>query len=182
MDDVGAIKDQVRIYQLLADYGVTFIGGGEPEQLHCPFHYPDTNRSCRVYPENDSLYCFVCDKTWDVIEFVKDKEELTFGQAVRFLRSKYDVTVYMPDYEAKLRSYMRQPQEDPAEFAAVVERMFIETADALTSGQLTRILVPYNKCLAKKDDLQLTENYTVAQLKRWYEDSVGMLRLELENG
>lgn len=183
MDDVGAIKEQVRIYQLLNDYHVEYLGGGVPEQIHCPFHYPDTNKSCRVYPENDSLYCFVCDKTWDVIEFVKDKEELTFGRAVHFLKSRYNVEVYVPDYEAALlRCYHQQPQEDPEDFAIVVERLFVEAVNTLTSGQLYPILAAYNKCWEVKEDLQLTEKCTVSQLKDWYETSVRIIRTELEHG
>jgi DNA primase len=180
--DVEAVKEQVRIYTVLADYHVEFYGGGVPEQIHCPFHYPDTNRSCRVYPENDSLYCFVCDKTWDVIEFVKDKEELTFGKAVFFLKSRYGVEVYTPDYVTQLDRNRRQAQTDVLEMADSVERMFRETAYRLTDGNLYPILEQYNKCWAVKDDLQLTGAYSVEDMVDWYETSVRLLRLELGNG
>lgn len=182
MDDVAAIKEQVRIATVLRDYKVDFYGGAEAEQIHCPFHYPDTNKSCRVYHNTDSLYCFVCDKSWDVIEFVKDKEELTFGQAVTFCKRQYHVEVFVPDYEARLRAFMRQPQEDIEAAGTRFEQLFIATANRLTSGQLLPILSVYNKCLADKDDLQLTESYTVADLQDWYERSVGVLRMELQNG
>lgn len=182
MSDVEAVKEQVRIYTVLADYHVEFYGGGVPEQIHCPFHYPDTNRSCRVYPENDSLYCFVCDKTWDVVEFVKDKEELTFAQAVRFAKSRYGVEIYVPDYVTQLNINRRQAQPGKEEMAAAVERMFIETAYRLTDGNLSPILEQYNKCWAVKDDLQLTGAYSVGDLENWYESSVKLLRQELDNG
>jgi DNA primase len=182
MDDIAAINEQVRISTVLRDYHVDIVGSEGAEQIHCPFHYPDTNKSCRVYHDTDSLYCFVCDKSWDVIEFVKDKEELTFGQAVAFVKRHYGVEVIVPDYEARLKAMRRQPREDKGEAGVIFERMFIDAANTLTSGQLVCILSVYNKCLADKDDLQLTESYTVADLKDWYERSVRVLRLELENG
>ena len=181
-ETVEAIKEQVSIYAVLADYHVEFYGGGVPEQIHCPFHYPDTNRSCRIYPENDSLYCFVCDKTWDVVEFIKDKEELTFGKAVFFLKSRYGVEIYTPDYVLQLNMARRQAPKDVKEFTSTVERMFIEAAWRLTDGNLYPILAAYNKCWVSKEDLQLTDNYTTEDLTDWYESSVRLLRLELDNG
>ena len=165
MDDVTAIKEQLHIYTVLADYNVEFFGGGTPEQIHCPFHYPDTNRSCRVYPETDSLYCFVCDKTWDVIEFIKDKEELSFGAACAFIMSRYDVEIYTPDYETSLELNSRQAPEDVEAFGKTVEQMFIGDANRLTGGNLYPILEAYNKCFAAKDDLQCP---TVENLKDWH--------------
>ena len=172
MDDLYAIKEQVGIYAVLADYHVEFYGGGTPEQIHCPFHYPDTNRSCRVYPDTDSLYCFVCDKTWDVVEFVKDKEELSFGAAVAFVKSRYGVEIFTPDYETNLYRNRQQAPEDVKAFGTTVEQMFISDANRLTDGNLLSILSEYNKCLAQKDDMPV---WTVEQLKDWREASLRIL-------
>lgn len=49
----------------------------------CPFH-DDTNPSLVL--KNNKVRCFSCDKSWDTIQFVMDKEGLTFPQAVRRLQ------------------------------------------------------------------------------------------------
>ena len=81
MSDIDIIKEQIPMAIVLREYGVQFLDSGVPEQLHCPFHYPDTNKSARFYPDNDSIFCFVCDRTWNVFDFIQEKEELMVLQA-----------------------------------------------------------------------------------------------------
>lgn len=182
MDDVTDIKEQVSIYEVLRNYGLPFIGGGQPEQIHCPFHHPDTNRSARIYPENNSVYCFVCDKTWDVIEFVKDKDEVSFGRACAIVKQRFDVHVQMPDYEARLLAARHKEPEDADEFADTVERLFVKYANDLTNGELYVILTAYNTCLVEKEDMVQVGKPSVEALKAWYNQSKTMLRMEFGNG
>jgi DNA primase len=177
-----AVKDEVRMSTVLRAYRVDFTDSGEPEQLHCPFHGADLNRSARLYPENDEVYCFVCDKTWDVIEFVKDMEELPFPAAVDLLARTYGVHVTVPDYVQKLRMVKTHAQDSATEMAETVERLFREAAETLTSGNISSILSVYNECLAAKDDFTATEMYTSDDMKEWYESSIARLRTEFYNG
>jgi hypothetical protein len=182
MDIVAAIMEQLSIYQVLAAYHVEFIGGGEPEQIHCPFHGADINKSARIYPETDSIYCFTCGKNWNVISFVQEQEELTFVETCRFIRAKWDIEISMPDYEAALYSTRRKPVQNREEFAATVERLFVSFADSLTSGELYPILDLYNTCLAEKDDLVVKDYFTTKELEQWYENSKIKLQEEIFNG
>jgi hypothetical protein len=182
MDDIEAIKEQVPLSAVLYDYGVQFLDSGEPEQIHCPFHHPDTNRSARFYPENQSIYCFVCDRTWDVIAFVQGKEQLTFAEACRYIKSKYHVEIHVPDYVARLFAVRKPAPEQIEDFSETVERVFIKFTETLTRGNIYSILDTYNKCLAAKDDLVQSGNFSQKELKEWYESSVARLQSECTNG
>lgn len=181
MDEIESILEQLTIYPVLQAYGVEFYGGGLPEQIHCPFHGTDVNKSARVYPETNSVYCFTCDKSWDVIHFIQDKEELTFPETLRLIRATWDIEVVVPDYEARLYALRHRPATDTREFAATVERLFIGFADSLTAGELYPILTSYNECLAAKDALVVKDYFTTAELTRWYEDSKAKIQQEITN-
>ena len=53
----------------------------------CPFHNEKTPSFC-VYPENNSFFCFGCNKGGDVIAFIMGVENLDFTEAVRFLAQR----------------------------------------------------------------------------------------------
>jgi DNA primase len=182
VDDVEAVKEQVSIYQILRDYGVEFVGGGFPEQIHCPFHFPDTNRSARVYPDSNSVYCWVCDKTFDVLEFVKDKEEVSFGEAISLLKKRYDVEIFVPDYEARLYAFRHKIMPQDEDFSAVVDRLFIIFTAALTHDELGVILSEYNECWATKEDLIASGKADADSLKQWLEQSKIKLVEGVRNG
>jgi DNA primase len=182
MNEIEAIIEQLSIYPVLQAYGVQFYGGGQPEQIHCPFHGDDVNKSARVYPEDDSIYCFTCDKRWNVIDFVQEKEELTLPETLRLIRSRWGIEITMPDYEARFYAQRHKPTQDVLEFNDTVESLFIKFADDLTAGELSSILMSYNECLAKKDSLVGKESFTTEELKRWYEESKAKIQLERTNG
>jgi len=182
LNEVETILAQLSIYPVLQAYGVEFYGGGFPEQIHCPFHGTDVNKSARVYPEDNSVYCFTCDKSWNVITFVQDKEELTFPEALRFIRHYWDIEVVVPDYEARFYALRHKPTQNVAEFGSMIERLFITFADNLTVGKLYSILTSYNECLATKDALVVKDSLTTGELERWYEESKAKIQMERANG
>ena len=167
---------------VLRDYGVQIVDSGAPEQLHCPFHYPDTNKSARFYPDNDSIYCFVCDRTWNVFDFIQEKEELSVVEAIKFIKTHYEVEEQTPDYLTTFYNMRKTPAEGPEAISEVVEELFIKHAESLTSGNIYSILTVYNECLAAKDDLVQSGNSTHENLTRWYEASRAKLRTEIDNG
>jgi DNA primase len=182
MSEIEAILEQLSIYPVLQYYGVDFYGGGLPEQIHCPFHGADINRSARVYPETDSVYCFTCDKSWDVINFVKDQEELSVAETIRFICSKWDIEVVVPDYEARFYALRHKPPQDLEEFSSMIERLFVTFVEDLTAGSLYSILTSYNECLATKDSLVVKNSFTTEELVKWYEESKVKIQMEITNG
>ena len=58
----------------------------------CPFHNEKSPSFC-VYPENNSFFCFGCNKGGDIISFIMGVENLDFAEAVRFLAQRAGMTL-----------------------------------------------------------------------------------------
>lgn len=61
-------------------------GKGESSGL-CPFH-EDTHPSMTVNVQKGIWYCFTCKTTGDVIEYVQQKHQLRYGDAMRYILQK----------------------------------------------------------------------------------------------
>lgn len=86
---------------LLKDYGVEFMYSpdkAEEVQYRCPIHGRDNKPSARFYRSTQTCYCWFCQKKWDAISFVRDKENLSYTHAMMFLVHKYKIdTSVIPD-------------------------------------------------------------------------------------
>jgi hypothetical protein len=51
----------------------------------CPFH-EGNSPALRYYPDKNIVWCFACVKGWDPIQWVRDKEGVTFQESVRRLQ------------------------------------------------------------------------------------------------
>ena len=74
------IEDVAASYVNLRRRGKNLVG-------LCPFHNEKTPSFC-VYPENNSFFCFGCNKGGDVITFIMGVENLDFSEAVRLLAQR----------------------------------------------------------------------------------------------
>jgi DNA primase (bacterial type) len=50
----------------------------------CPFH-EDREPSMHLYREQNRVHCFSCNRSWDTIQFLRERDGLTFREAVRRL-------------------------------------------------------------------------------------------------
>ncbi len=82
-DQVRKVKDAVDIVQLMGEYA-PLRKSGRMFACCCPFHQ-ERSPSCYVYPDDQHYYCFGCGARGDAISLVKEKENLTFGEAVELL-------------------------------------------------------------------------------------------------
>ena len=80
-----AIEDVIRPYVRLKRQGSRLVG-------LCPFH-AEKNPSFSISPNNNLFYCFSCKCGGDAIEFIKNKENLSFIEAVRFLANRYNIPI-----------------------------------------------------------------------------------------
>ncbi|MFR6278208.1 MAG: DNA primase [Acutalibacter sp.] len=74
------IEDVAASYVNLRRRGKNLVG-------LCPFHNEKTPSFC-IYPENNSFFCFGCNKGGDVISFVMGVENLDVAEAVKFLAQR----------------------------------------------------------------------------------------------
>ncbi len=60
----------------------------ERTMYHCPFH-KDINSSAKIYEK--SFYCFSCNRTGDIIQFVEYLYNLTFPQAMEKINQDFNL-------------------------------------------------------------------------------------------
>jgi DNA primase len=88
---VQEIIDVTRIEEVIEDF-VTLRRRGSSLIGLCPFHGEKTP-SFNVSPTKNIFKCFGCDKKGDAITFLKEHENLTYVEALRWLARKYNVVV-----------------------------------------------------------------------------------------
>lgn len=92
---VQEILDAVRIEEVVGEFvtlrkrGVNLIG-------LCPFHGEKTP-SFNVSPARNIFKCFGCGKGGDAITFLKEHENLTYVEALRWLARKYNIDIQEVD-------------------------------------------------------------------------------------
>jgi hypothetical protein len=95
------ILEKIDLTSVMLQYKVPFIY--DPRQVsevqyRCPFHGDDNKPSARLYKNTKSTYCWVCHKSWDVVGFIQEKEELSFKGTLNFIIDRYRVdTSSIPD-------------------------------------------------------------------------------------
>jgi len=88
---VQEILERARIEDIVEDFvelkrrGVNFIG-------LCPFHNEKTP-SFTVSPSKNICKCFGCGKGGDPVQFLREKEDLTFPEALRYIAKKYGIQI-----------------------------------------------------------------------------------------
>lgn len=76
IDIKDEIKNLITMKDIMSKYGIKHKG----DMFHCCFH-KDQNASAKFY--RNSFYCFSCNKTGDLIQFVQYLYNLTFQEAMQ---------------------------------------------------------------------------------------------------
>lgn len=87
------VIDQIRDHDLvsiLQGEGLTLKREGASYKCCCPFHNEKTP-SFIVSPSRNIAHCFGCNKSWDAIGFVREKNGMTFYEAVEYLAGKLHI-------------------------------------------------------------------------------------------
>lgn len=75
-----SLRKSVRLHEIVEEYAM-LQARGKRLVAHCPFH-DDREQSFSVYTDTDGYFCSVCGAKGDVVQFLMDKESMTFGQAL----------------------------------------------------------------------------------------------------
>ena len=91
MNSAEEIKQRLDIVSVISDH-VQLTKAGRNFRGLCPFHTEKTP-SFFVFPERQSWRCFGCSAGGDAISFVRKKEGLVFGEALKMLADRTGVTL-----------------------------------------------------------------------------------------
>lgn len=89
---VARIHEVIRIDKVLEGYGYRVQSNTDREQqFSCDLHGDgtDSKPSARVYPATNQWYCWACSRSRDAIQTVREKENLSFHDAIEKLEKTY---------------------------------------------------------------------------------------------
>lgn len=90
-EQINQIQSSANIVDIISEY-VTLEKKGKNYFGLCPFH--DDNHPSMSVSEDKGIYtCFVCHKTGNVFNFIKDYENISFIEAVRIVAQKVGIEV-----------------------------------------------------------------------------------------
>src|SRR6201998_2090136 len=90
--DVAAIRERVRIEEVVGDYVQLRRAGADSLKGLCPFHN-EKSPSFHVRPHHGHFHCFGCGEGGDVYAFVQKIEHVSFVEAVELLADRIGHTI-----------------------------------------------------------------------------------------
>ena len=89
MYDIEQIKNTVSGPEIVDHFGLETKKMGSLISILCPFHDDEHYGSCYVYDKG--IHCYVCDHSWDVIEFTQDMLGCSFVDALKYLSENFGI-------------------------------------------------------------------------------------------
>jgi DNA primase len=90
--DIAAIRERIRIEDVVGDYVQLRRAGADSLKGLCPFH-DEKSPSFHVRPNHGHFHCFGCGEGGDVYAFVQKIEHVSFVEAVELLADRVGYTV-----------------------------------------------------------------------------------------
>jgi DNA primase len=90
--DIAAIRERVRIEDVVGDYVQLRRAGADSLKGLCPFH-DEKSPSFHVRPNHGHFHCFGCGEGGDVYAFLQKIEHVSFVEAVELLADRVGYTV-----------------------------------------------------------------------------------------
>jgi len=90
--DIAAIRERVRIEDIVGDYVQLRRAGADSMKGLCPFH-DEKSPSFHVRPNHGHFHCFGCGEGGDVYAFMQKIEHISFVEAVETLADRIGYTV-----------------------------------------------------------------------------------------
>ncbi len=90
--DIAAIRERVRIEEVVGDYVQLRRAGADSLKGLCPFH-DEKSPSFHVRPNHGHFHCFGCGEGGDVYAFLQKIEHVSFVEAVELLADRVGYTV-----------------------------------------------------------------------------------------
>lgn len=135
-EDIAAVRERVRIDEVVSGYVTLRNAGGGSMKGLCPFH-DEKSPSFHVTPSRGFFHCFGCQEGGDVFTFLMKIDGLSFGEAVERMADKYGVQLRRDEsgYDDRPKGPQRRRL---VEAHAVAQEFYAEqlnTPDALQARQ-----------------------------------------------
>ncbi|MCX6399485.1 MAG: DNA primase [Propionibacteriales bacterium] len=89
-EDIAAVREKVRIDEVVSSYVTLRNAGGGSQKGLCPFH-DEKSPSFHVTPGRGFFHCFGCQEGGDVFTFLMKIDGLSFSEAVERMADRYGV-------------------------------------------------------------------------------------------
>ena len=89
-EDIAAVREKVRIDEVVSSYVTLRNAGGGSMKGLCPFH-DEKSPSFHVTPSRGFFHCFGCQEGGDVFTFLMKIDGLSFSEAVERMADKYGI-------------------------------------------------------------------------------------------
>ncbi len=109
-DIINQIESQVDIADVIRSY-IPLKASGRNFKALCPFHSEKTP-SFMVSPSKGIWHCFGCEKGGNVINFVKEFEQVSFWEAIKIIAEKYHISIPQLKGAKGLRDEVDTEKED----------------------------------------------------------------------
>jgi len=96
---IEKIKREVSLLKLMQSQGFDLKKKGKDYFCCCPFH-DDKTPSLSVTPSKNIFNCFGCDKGGSVIDWVKEREGISFTRAVEIVLVKSNRTLFLENFHS----------------------------------------------------------------------------------
>ncbi|MDG5772502.1 DNA primase [Mycolicibacterium fortuitum] len=90
--DIAAIREKIRIEDVVGDYVQLRRAGADSMKGLCPFH-DEKSPSFHVRPNHGHFHCFGCGEGGDVYAFIQKIEHVSFVESVELLADRVGYTV-----------------------------------------------------------------------------------------
>lgn len=136
---IEAVREKVTIFEVLERMGVDIAP--ETQQMRCPFH-ADRSPSARVYAEQNKIYCFTCQKSWDVIDAVAEHFKLGFADALVWVEREFGIGGVLPSLTGAVRmALLKRATPNVAEIAVTLEQRLKDRRGQLGFERYTKCLL-----------------------------------------
>ena len=128
-EDIAAVRAATDIVAVIAEH-TEIKRSGRQWMARCPLHGERTP-SLSVSPDKGVYYCFGCQRSGDVITFVREVEGLDFSGAVELLAGRAGITLrYTSSDESAARSRRRRLLDAVAKAQDFYHQRLLSGADA----------------------------------------------------
>lgn len=135
---IAAVRQHVTIFEMLDRMGIQLAE--ETQQIRCPFH-ADNNPSARIFADQNKIWCWTCQRGWDVIDAAQSHLGVGLHEALTWLEQEFSIPGATQGLAMTIKTQLSsRAAPDIAQVADLVEQTLRTRKKALGFERYTRLL------------------------------------------